>query len=361
MVDIPVWGPFMIDGVFVIDATVHAFNHKADNFKVEWLKDLPRAAWLGPTMGMTPDEGGFKQTFEEFVGSFDHQPEVMRNALFYESQTDVGVYHGVAMMGVYHDGSSPTWVAKEIARQHPGRMFIYGPLYPWKADTNAEIDRMVDDDHIIGLKFYPADLIDDEIKPSMMDTDYMMSAIDHARSRGIKMIAVHKAVPMYMDRVPLEPYFGVGDMPAVLSAFPDMTFEIVHGGMAFLEETINLYRTYDNCTINLEGPAGFAVKQPQALTILLDAFIRAGGHERIFYSSAATGAHPQPILESFWRHRMFGLTDDMKADMLGRNYARHMGWDIDAMKAQLANDEFGLDHPLTAPWSALRPGTLIAR
>ncbi len=346
----------MIDGVFVIDATVHAFNHSVDNFKVDWLKDLPFAAWAGPTMGMTPDEGDWKMTFEEFATSFGHQPEMMRSALFAESQTDVAVYHGVAMMGVYHDGSSPTWVAKRIAERHPGRMFIYGPLYPWKDDALDEIDRMIDEDGIIGLKFYPADLMDGEIKPSMMDAEATMRAVDHARSRGLKMIAIHKAIPMYMDRVPIDPYFAVHDMPAVLEAFPDMTFEIVHGGMAFLEETLALYRKYPNCTINLEGPAGFAVKQPQALGILLDAFIRAGGHERLFYASAATGAHPQPILQSFWRFMMPGLTDDMKADMLGRNYARHVGWDIDEMKAALSNDDIGLDHELAPAWSALRSG-----
>jgi uncharacterized protein len=130
----------MIDGVFVIDATVHAFNHKPDNFKVDWLQDLPRMAWDGPTRGMTPDGTDYMLTFEEFATSFDHQPEAMRSALFAESQTDVAVYHGVAMHGVYHDGSSPTWVAKQIADQHPGRMFIYGPLYPWKDDALAEID-----------------------------------------------------------------------------------------------------------------------------------------------------------------------------------------------------------------------------
>jgi uncharacterized protein len=346
----------LIDDTFVIDATVHAFNWKPENLRYDWLRELPYGAWRGPTHGMSPESGPYIPTFEEFVESFDYQPEMLRQAMFGESRTDVAIYHGVPMEGMYHDGSSPIWVADQIAKQNPGRCYIYYPLYVWDKDAGDKLERACETMDIIGVKFYPADLWDGEVRLSRLDTDEGLRLVEKAKSLGLKMIGVHKAVSM---RVLPDRPFDLGDMPLVFESFPDLTIEIVHGGVAYLDETVEYYRKYANCAINLEGPAGFALRRPEALAAIFEPMIAAGGHERIFYSSAATGAHPAPILDAFYDFEMpedcaVQVTREMKADMLGRNYARHLGWDIEEMKARIAGDEFGLTREIKEPWSVQR-------
>ena len=48
------------------------------------------------------------------------------------------------------------------------------------------------------------------------------------------------------------------------------------------------------------------------------------------------------------------LTREMKAGVLGANYAALHGWDIEAMTAACAADEFGLEKELQAPWTYVR-------
>ena len=49
------------------------------------------------------------------------------------------------------------------------------------------------------------------------------------------------------------------------------------------------------------------------------------------------------------------LTDEVKADILGRNYARLHGIDVDAARAAIAGDELSRKRQagLAAPWSRL--------
>jgi uncharacterized protein len=345
----------MIDDVFVIDATVHAFNFMPSNYKADFLPEMMQALYHGATkMFSPPDDPRWVMTWEQYIHSFPLYPELLHETLFGESFTDVAVYHGVPLEGVYKDGSSPIWVAKAVRELFPERMHIYCPLYPWRDDAIDEIDRMVDEDRPIGIKLYPLDVIDNEFKPTRMSDESTFRAVEHARSRGIRMIAVHKAVPL--GPLPLEPFGNVSDCAEIVKAFPDMTFEIVHGGIAFLEETAQLVADNPNVTINLEGTASFAVQMQDELTPIIELFLDAGAADRMFYSSAAMGNHPQPPLQAFWNFEVPSgrLTRELKADMLGRNYARYLGWDIDAMKAAISKDRYGLHKELAEPYAYLR-------
>ena len=277
--------------------------------------------------------------------------------MFVESQTDVVVYHGVPLNGLYRDGSSPIWIANKLKERYPNRIFTYGPLYPWQPDALEEIDRMVEEDGIIGLKFYPVDLYDGELRASRLDDPRMWEIINRARQHGIKMIAVHKAVPL--GPLPLEPYNSLYDLAPLIKDFPDMTFEIVHGGAAFLDETVAMLNEYPNVVVNLESLPVFIPNHRQKFTDIMAGFLTAGQQDRLFYATGAVGGHPQPFLEAFWNFEMPDdlppLTEAMKRDILANNFARYMGWNIQEMKKELAQDEFGLHRAqLAAPWSAMR-------
>lgn len=348
----------MIGDAFVIDATVHGFNFLPDNYRADFLTDVVQMLYNGAHVGFHPrDEPHWNMSWQEFREAFRYQPELLIQTMFAESETDLIVYHGVPLKGIYVDGSSPTWVAKAARERCPGRVFIYGPLYPWQDDAVEELERMVAEDGIIGLKFYPLDLFDGELRPSRMDDRRMWAICERARQLGVRMIAVHKAVPL--GPLPLAPYNSLHDMAPLVADFPDLTFEIVHGGAAFLAETVELLQRFPNLVVNLESLPMFIPNHRQKWVEIMAAYLEAGLTDRLFYATGAVGGHPQPFLKAFWTFEMPPglpqLSLAQKRAILGENYARLLGWDLPAIKRRLAGDAFGLHRGrLAPPWSAMR-------
>jgi uncharacterized protein len=348
----------MIDNdVLVVDATVHAFNFKKDNLREPWVNDVVRGLYhmifnlLGPQ-----DDYRYRITFEQFQNLFDHQPHVMEEMLFRESDIDIGVYHGVPMYGFFGDGSSPIWVGERIRERFPHRMFIYGGLSPWESDAQSKLVSLIDDHRIAGLKLYPADIVEGELRRLRLDDEKLMYPVyETARAKGLKVIAVHKAMPF--GPIGIENYH-LDDVQPVLETFPDLTFEIVHGGLAFVEHTAKLLARYPNVTINLEAVPSMVLNHSEKLADVLGPLIATGAHDRIFFSTGATGCHPQAFLRAFWEFEMPQgypkLTEDMKAGIMGANFARQHGWDIEDLKSKCRADEFGRLAHRTEPWSWLR-------
>jgi uncharacterized protein len=347
----------MIDDAFVIDATVHGFNFSLDNCRTPMTREMRSHGYdFGLMMSPHPK---WDMTREEFFDQFTYQPDVLLEMMFAESQTDVAIYHGVPLEGLYLDGSSPLWVGLEAAKRAPNRVFVYVPVYPWRDDAIDLIDKHAENPNVIGVKLYPADLLESGgFAISNVNDDKTLAMIEHCRKRGIKMIGVHKAVPVGPFRE-VESAFNVHDMPDAIEAFPDMTFEIVHGGFAFLDETVELLERYPNVVINLEGNQTFMRMDPPKWNEMMGKFLQVpNGAKRLFWSVAASAFHPQPWIEMFWKSQLDDrwpeLTTDIKADILGRNYARILGWDIDEMKRSCAADNYGLNKELNGPWTYLR-------
>lgn len=91
-------------------------------------------------------------------------------------------------------------------------------------------------------------------------------------------------------------------------------------------------------------------KAPALFEKVLAEFLLWGGPEKIVYSDGCMFVHSQPILERFMEFQFsdetcegYGvdkLTKEDKALILGGNYARIVGLDIEAAKDRIAQDEF---------------------
>jgi len=205
------------------------------------------------------------------------------------------------------------------------------------------------------------DIVDGELHSYRLDDpEFAFPILERIEQLGGKIVATHKAVPQ--GQVPSEP-FAPWDVSGAASAFPGLTFEIVHGGLAFLEETAWQIQRFPNVAVNLETSSSFLLaRSPRKFAHLLGQLLFWGGADRIFWSSGSTGRHPQPFLELFWDFEIpkqlqedYGypaLTREIKEGILGRNHARLLGWDVEAIRTRLADDEFGLHKVLAPPWSA---------
>jgi predicted TIM-barrel fold metal-dependent hydrolase len=198
----------------------------------------------------------------------------------------------------------------------------------------------------------------------MDDESLAFPLFERARKRGVRTVAVHKAAPF--GPVPIAP-FKVDDIDLAADAFPDLAFEIIHAGLAFTEETALLLALFPNVYANLEVTSLLINTNPVQFENVMGMFLRQGGSDKIIYSDGTMVVHSQPVLESLRNYRLSEdalrrfnipqITDEDIAKIMGTNYAKILGIDIDEAKAAIADDEFSRERARTgiqAPFSNWR-------
>lgn len=345
---------------FVIDGVAHAHNFRPDNFVpdadpsglINLTYDLQiRSAPRGDQRWVMPPEQFHRRTDADFLA----------HALFAESEVDACIYHSLPIYSLFRDGSSPIEIGYEMSRRWPGRVALYGAISPFRSDVLDYIDRLVDEFGVVGLKLYPQDLVEGRIRGYRLDDRELTYPIfEHASRRGIKTVAMHKAVPFGPIGIS---DFRVNDVAETAAAFPNLNFEIFHGGFAFLEETLLQMLYSPNVTVNLEGVVSYLTFAPRKFAAIVGEFLSIGAGNRLVWGTGCMATHPQPLLEALRNFEMpedlmsqYGypqLTADIKRSMLGLTQARICGLDIERMKREAAGDEFERirSEGLREPWS----------
>jgi len=89
------------------------------------------------------------------------------------------------------------------------------------------------------------------------------------------------------------------DIDAAAAAFPDLQFEVVHGGFAFIEETAFQLARFPNIWGEPETTSNLAVAKPGAFERVMAGLIAHAGEgalDRIMWASGASVLHPEPPL-----------------------------------------------------------------
>ncbi|MGH9036522.1 MAG: amidohydrolase family protein [Acidimicrobiia bacterium] len=307
-----------------------------------------------------------------YVGPWD--AEALASVVFLESDTDVAVYHDVALTAVLANGGTPVAVGAEMARALPGRVLLYGGVDATGGPAALDrLDELVEDYGVAGFKFYPVTgLFDGDGRAEgvlLDDPERMYPLLRRAEELGVRHIAMHKAVPF--RREALHPYHNVHDVDAAAVAFPRLTFEVVHSGFAFLEETAFQLGRHPNVYANLEISMNLIVRWPRRFARILGTLMQMGGPGRILYGTGAMLTHPQPVIDAFRRFEMpadlveeegFPPVDDTVKDMiLGGNLLHLHGLDPATLADRLADDEvakFRAEHGRAPAWSRLPAGAV---
>ena len=302
----------------------------------------------------------------------DWQIDDVANFVFKESDTDVAVMHPLAI-AAFKDGYSSVEKAAEALEKYPSRFIgAYACVDPLLEDKAVEsIAVQADLLKPLGLKLYPTSW-DGKAPVSwrMNDPKLIYPLYEQAQKVGIDTVAVHKAVPIGPFAV--GDAYNPTDIEYAATDFPDLKFEIVHGGLAFLEETSWLLARFGNIAVNMEIQNLLVERRPRAFAEVLLGLCNVGGPavlERLFWGTGGTLAHNQPALEAFEAFEfpedllesagMFSaipqLTEQNKADLLANNFARLHGLDLGPMKEAVKADEFARPEgtPPAEPFSTL--------
>jgi uncharacterized protein len=350
------WEPIPSD-LFVIDGVAHTYHFAPDNWVPgSYAKLLVDALW-GIHEYYSPRYDTKWLLPKEHRGMQD--ADLIAHSLFAESRVDACVYHSLPIYSLFKDGGGPIAVGKQMRERWPGRVAIYGGLSPYRPDALDEIDRMIEEDGVVAIKFYPLDLVGGSVRGVRLDDERLMYPL-YARmlERGIKTVAMHKAIAFG----PLNhQFFGMQDIGPAATSFPNLNFEIFHGGFAFLEDTA-LQTTYNaNVTINLEGTSALIFYAPRKLADILGTLMLSGAANRIVWGTGVPVIHPEPFVQAFWNFQIPEdmqegysyppLTAEIKRMMLGGTQAHIAGLNIETMKAQCNADEFSSRPALAPPWS----------
>ncbi|MDC6485816.1 amidohydrolase family protein [Luminiphilus sp.] len=351
---------------FIIDGVIHAYNLHPSNYAD------PKSA--KPVADLTYTIGGAGSPEPQFnvpkdVYVDDWSVEDVANVLLKETATDFGVAHTLPLY-CFKDGMCSVEKSAEFVQRWPHRFSAYAAVDPLRENALASLDAQVELLKPIGLKVYPTSWNGSTISQwTMSDPKIAFPIYERALKHGIKTIAVHKAVPL--GPVVAENAFNPGDLEGAAGNFPDLNFEIVHGGIAFSEETGWLLARFENIYLNLEVSNIILERRPRTFSKMLIDLLKVGGMDmldRFVWASGCYLAHPRPTIDAFCRYEipqdlledagLFGplsqITDQHKRNILANNYARMNGLDINALKAGFAGDEFSkarLENPEPEPWS----------
>jgi uncharacterized protein len=341
----------MRHGNVVIDAVGHTYDLSEENRQPHVPPEALRQ-FIGWLYGwgheaMESTEPGYLLTYDEFSGGWTTE-ELLR-LFFVESDLDMVAMHSVNFFDLFKRGANPWPQSLQIKAAAPHRVLLYAACDPL-ADRSSELELMEQraQEGADAFKFYPVNgLQDDRGRPVMYSfaDESIFPFFQKARDLGIRHVAVHKAVPTSpgsneQDRP--------DDVTAAAAAFPDMTFEVVHSGWAFLEDCALQLELNPNIYANLECTANTAVRMPRRFAKSVGPLVRAAP-DRVLFGTGAPLGHPQPIIDAIESFQMpddllqEGLpefTDQIKRGLLGENMARMHGIDVESLKAKVAADEF---------------------
>lgn len=341
------------DDLFVIDAVAHAYNLPEDNF------EDPRAAGAITELAYalasrTPDP---QYAVPRDIYVSDWSVDDTAALLFHESITDFAVMHALPIYA-YKDGLVSIEKAAEAREKYPNRFIgAFACVDPLMGDKAIEsLKHQIDLFDPLGVKLYPTSWNSGTWENYRMDdAKVMFPFYEKVGELGLKVVAVHKAIPT--GALPVEDAYGTADIEGAAYAFPDLGFEVVHGGLAFMEETAWLLAQQENVWINTEIWNIVLERRPRQFAQLLIDLMRIGGMpilDRIVWGSGTVLYHPRPTLEAFLDFEipedlleagalfepLGQLTMEHKRNILGRNYARLYGIDIDAALKAIEGDEF---------------------
>jgi uncharacterized protein len=351
----------------VVDAVVHPYDLSERNRQAERATQL-EAVYGAHTMATPDGRPAYELTRDEFFSDFPF--EAMAWSLFVESDVDLAFLHSLPNLGFTHGPVTDPDRAAEFRDRHPQRIRLYATVdTPVTDDAIAQLERQVREHRVDGLKLYPSFFYDGTAQGWRLDApDFAIPLLEAARDLGVHNVAIHKA--LWLDPAP-RAAFSPTDMHGALERFDDINFYMIHAGMAFVDETVDLLRNHDNLHATLESTLAYALVRPRLFAEVFSRLLEAAGPDRLLWGSGTNLMHPWPILEAF---RSFTVPQDLldqgypqlseegRRAILGGNVLRLHGIESATARTEFADDEFALARQRLGgreevPWRVLRRDT----
>jgi predicted TIM-barrel fold metal-dependent hydrolase len=352
----------MINDMIVVDAVVHPYDLAPANQIAAAAPQL-EAVYAAHRLASNAEHRQYILEREEFFTDFTF--DALAQAEFVESAVDLAVIHALPGLGFAKTYVTAPRRAAACRDNHPDRFKLYATVdTPVLRSAIEQLETQVRDLGVDGLKLYPAFFYDGIGEGWRLDGEgFATPLLEAAVGLGVKHVAIHKV--LWLPPAPREA-FNIDDVALPLDRFPTLTFEIVHGGVAFLDETIAMMERHPNLYLTLETMFQYIQVKPRVFAKILGTLVKRCGSERLMFASGNNLMHPRPLLDAFadyqfppeWMQEfdLRPLTVQDRRNILGLNSLRMHGLDPAQVTRRVADDEFARRraHGVARPWSALR-------
>jgi predicted TIM-barrel fold metal-dependent hydrolase len=327
----------MLDGIFIFDCVAHRIDLSDDNMVDRSDQEAVMEAILeGSKMYQAPE-------YRDLQWRRSFSVEDMYQMLFVDAPQDMAMAQVVPQWEWFKDWYAPVKQQYEFAQAYSDRVLFCGGVDPVHQGLEAALEHLDFQINELGarsIKFYNGHVphgwrCDDE------QLAYPM--YERCRDLGVNVIQFHKGLPFGTGNVEeMHP----ADLQKVARDFPDMTIVLHHLAMPYVDEAINIGARFPNVYLALSANFQFFLTCPRQVIVWLGQCLQAVGSERMLWGSeAALSGGPLPYLKAFMECEMpadlrdgFGYPDITREDrenILGRNFARLMGVDIEEKKREL--------------------------
>jgi predicted TIM-barrel fold metal-dependent hydrolase len=355
----------MLGDYFIADGVIHGYNWTQENFNIPEAR-FAAMGGFGGHRHLSPNPA-WQLDYEDW--QHDWQISEIEEAAFLEAGSDIVAYHGTPIRDLWKDGHSADWKGAEWKAREPERVIYYGGANPLDGKKSFDELKRNRDNGAEAVKIYPAWYDGHGVthRISLDDPEFGYPFIEKAIELGYKTIATHKAIPF--GPVDIRS-FDLMDIPAAAGRYPEVNFEILHAGFAFVEETVLVLQSFpENTYVNFEGSNSLLLAQPKRFAHFLGQFYNSGAEDRMIISSGMTMVHSRPVFDAIINFEMpedlvrdYGypvVTKEMKQKLLGGNLMKLHGRDIPTFMKSVEGDYWdqrqkaeGTDHELWSHYHA---------
>lgn len=320
----------MIGDAFVFDCVAHPFNFEPSNAYGPAGQMFSNHLYAFHRALTPPDEPVLSA--DEFLKRWDI--EEIRKMVYSKSSTDMLVAMPLPLTDLFRDGLSPWEECARLAALDPDRTIFWGSVNPLEGRAALNLmERQVKEHNAKAFKFYNVRYDSGQPFPWRMDDPKVAFPVfEKAQELGVKLIGVHKGVPLGPQ--PIE-HTQTWDMDGAAANFPELNFVIFHVGLPFIDEVCWQLIRYPNLYASIAATVNFIARAPRQFAEVIGKLLFWCGEDKIIYGSETPIWQPQWALDAFWNFAIpqdlvdgYGypqLTTQAKKKILGENLLRLHG------------------------------------
>jgi predicted TIM-barrel fold metal-dependent hydrolase len=330
----------MIDDIFVFDNVIHVYDLSDDNLR-EDREDADEGRNSILAIGASGRLPAYNANGYDFARKWTL--EEMHEMVFVQAPTDMAMAQVVPVFDWFKDFFSPIKIQHAMAQKYPERVMFCGgadPLYRGVDDALEQLEYQITELGAVSIKFYNA-----HIGTSWRCDDEKLAypLYEKCRELGVNVLQFHKGLPFgLMNLEDLSPL----DLQGAARDFPDLTFIIHHLALPYFDEAANIAGRFPNVYLALSGNLGYYMVAPRLVQKQIGQLLMEVGADKLLWGSeAALAGGPAPYLKAFMDFEVpedlrtgYGypqITREDKRKILGENFARLMGVDIESKTLEL--------------------------
>lgn len=326
----------MINDIFVFDCVIHAYDLSTENLR----EDRDDAELSRRQMSRTTSNRPGTQ--EDYLRRWSGDD--LYEMVFRQAPTDMAMAQTVPIYDWFNDWFAPVMAQYEMAAKYPEQVLFCGGVDPhYKGMDHAfeSLEYQVKELGAKSIKLYNGHLTHSW---SCDDREVAYPIYEKCLELGIDVIQFHKGSPFGLQNVEtLRP----NDLQAPARDFPEARFLIHHLALPYFDETVNIAARFPNIYLPLSGTFSHLPVAPRRVIDQLGRLLMEVGVDKLFWGSeAALAGPPGGIIQAIVDLEMpedlqvnYGypeITELDKRKILGLNFAKLMGVDVEAKKAELA-------------------------